>query len=186
MQLKMWLALGLVAGILHVAAPIILVSTAAATTAAVTLTVSNVALAAIGGAAALLGLAGLLAIKGGGRHRRQAIADDGFSANAVDILFSAAGALDQETNCGLRLVCELAATPEDQLASDEQLIMNLFGSQAPISNDKINNHATPFQLAVFLGRQSADVSACGNTYTKCQFNSHQIMEILRENGNGQL
>merc|ERR1711970_348296 len=182
----MWLAFGVVAGLLHVAAPIILVSSAAITTTALTLSVSNVAVAAVGGAAALLGLAGLLALKGDRRRRRAVIADDGFSANAVDILFSAAAALDRETNCGLRLVCELAGTPADQLANDEQIIMDLFGSQAPISHDQINDPASPFQLAVFLGSsQSTGGSACANTYNKCQFNSHQIMEILRENGNGQ-
>ncbi|CAL4109081.1 unnamed protein product, partial [Meganyctiphanes norvegica] len=195
MQLKMWLGFALVAALLEVVTPIILLSsTAAATTAtAVTLglTVSNPALAAVGAGAVLLGAAGLAGgliggLAGGRRRGRRAIvgvADDGFSVDAIDILFSTAGALDRETNCGLLLVCELAATPENQLAADEALLMTLFGDARPLSHDMINGPSTPFQLAAFLGRQSQSASACANTYSKCQYNSNQIMEIIRQNGN---
>jgi len=195
MQLKTWLAIALVATLVHVATPIILLTSAAATTAAVTtlgITVSSPALAAVGAGAVLLGAAGLVgaafgSLGGGRRHRgRRAVtgvADDGFSVDAIDILFSTAGALDRETNCGLRLVCELAATPENQLAADEALLMSLFGDARPLTHDQINGPSTPFQLAAFLGRQSQNVATCSNTYPKCQYNSNQIMEILRQNGN---
>ncbi|CAL4109075.1 unnamed protein product, partial [Meganyctiphanes norvegica] len=162
-------------------------STAAATTATVTLGVANLAVAAVGGAAALIGIAGLLAAKGGSRKRRAIVVpDNGFSSDALQILFSSAAALDSDTNCGLRLVCELAATPADQLAADERLIMSLFGAQELVSIDSVNGAIAPFQLSVFLGRQSQDASACSNTYSKCQYNSNQIMDILRKNGNGQI
>ncbi|CAL4109072.1 unnamed protein product, partial [Meganyctiphanes norvegica] len=107
MQLSKWLALALVAALLNVVTPILLVSTAAATTATVTLGVANLAVAAVGGAAALIGIAGLLAAKGGSRKRRAIVVpDNGFSSDALQILFSSAAALDSNTNCGLRLVCE--------------------------------------------------------------------------------
>ncbi|CAL4109078.1 unnamed protein product, partial [Meganyctiphanes norvegica] len=187
MQLSKWLALALVAALLNVVTPTILVSTAAATTATLTLGVANLAVAAVGGAAALIGIAGLLAAKGGSRKRRAIIVpDNGFSSDALQILFSSAIALDSDTNCGLRLVCELAATPADQLAADERLIMSLFGAQELVSIDSVNGAIAPFQLSVFLGRQSQDASACSNTYSKCQYNSNQIMDILRKNGNGQI
>lgn len=32
-----------------------------------------------------------------------------------------------QLGCGLRLVCELAATPDDSLLEDEKLILELFG-----------------------------------------------------------
>merc|ERR1711887_418499 len=197
MQLKKWLAITLVAALLQVATPIILLSsTAAATTATIAtlgITVSNPALAAVGAGAVLLGAAGLagaaigsLAGRRRGKRAIDGVADDGFSVDAVDILFATAGALDRETNCGLRLVCELAATPENELAADEALIMSLFGDQVPLSHDMINAASTPYQLAAFLGRQSQSAATCANTYPKCQYNSNQIMDILRQNGNGQL
>jgi len=197
MQLKTWLSIALVATLLQVATPIILLtSSAAATTAAVTtlgITVANPALAAVGAGAVLLGAAGLagaaIGSLAGGRRRHRGrraitgVADDGFSVDAIDILFSTAGALDRETNCGLRLVCELAATPENQLAADEALLMSLFGDARPLSHDQINGPSTPFQLAAFLGRQSQNVATCSNTYPRCQYNSNQIMDIIRQNGN---
>merc|ERR1739838_633542 len=185
MQLSKWLALALVAALLNVVTPIILVSSTAVTAATLTLTASNLAVAAVGGAAALIGIAGLLKIKGGSRRRRAIVPDNGFSSDAIEILFASATALDSETNCGLRLVCELAATPADQLAADEQLIMSLFGAQEPISTSDVNGAIAPFQLSVFLGQQSQDARTCSNTYSKCQLNSNQIMDILRKNGNGQ-
>ncbi|XP_042881133.1 uncharacterized protein LOC122258918 [Penaeus japonicus] len=193
MQLKRWLSVALVAGLLHAATPIILLSSsaAAATTTALTLgvTVSNPALAVVGGAAVLLGAAGLVAAKAAafrrGRRSATALADDGYSQNAVDVLFAAAGSLDRDSNCGLRLVCELSATPSDQLADDEALIMTLFGSPSIASHDQISSPATPFQLAAFLGRASKSAPVCAQTYAKCHYDSRQIMDILRQNGNGQ-
>jgi len=199
MQLKKWLAVALVAAMLNMAQTTITLATTAAgviTAATIglpglaTLTIANPALAAVGAGAVLLGAAGLIGgIHIANRGKREVIgvpADDGFSANAVDILFATAASIDRETNCGLRLVCELAATPENELAADEALIMSLFGDQVPLSHDMINAASTPFQLAAFLGRQSQSAATCANTYLKCQYNSHQTMEILRQNGNGQL
>lgn len=188
MQLKKWFAAALVAVLLDVVTPILLVTTSAtaATVTALTLgvTVNNAALAAVGGAAVLLGAAGL--IKASGRGKRSvpapAGADDGFSVNAIEILFASAASLDRDTNCGLRLICELAATPEDQLADDEALIMSLFEPTTRLTHDQINSPVTPFQLAAFLGHQSASAQACATTYQKCQYNSNQIIDILRQNG----
>jgi len=213
MQLKKWLTVALVAAVVHETTSIIVLGTAAA--AGTALTISAPALAAVGGGALLLGAAGLLggaigAAKarrrgrshyhhggyGGGygyRGRRsitesitgEVIADDGFSANAVDVLFATATAIDQDTNCGARLVCELSATPINQLAADESLLMSLFADQTPLYLDQVNDPSTPFQLAAFLGKNSQTTTACENTYTKCTLNAAQIMEILRQNGNGQ-
>jgi len=112
MQLKQWFTVALVAVVLDVATPIILfTSTATAATAtALTLTVANPALAALGGGVALVGLAALkgVIIGAGARRGKRAVAgvpDDGFSRDAVDILFAAAGALDRvqlRSQTGLR------------------------------------------------------------------------------------
>ncbi|CAL4113065.1 unnamed protein product, partial [Meganyctiphanes norvegica] len=200
----------LVAVIVHEATSIIILGTAAA--AGTAITISGGALAAAGGGALLLGAAGLLggaigfhkASRGGrsrsrGHHRggyggyrgRRSltgglIADDGFSVNAVDVLFATASAVDQETNCGAKLVCELSTRPVDQLADDEALLISLFADQTPLNLDQVNDPSTPFQLAAFLGKNSLSAAACENTYTKCKLNGSQIMEILRQNGNGQL
>jgi len=195
MQLKKWLAIALVAALLQVATPVILVSSTAATTAVslatLGISVSNPALAAVAAGGVLLGAAGLAgaavgALAGSRRRGKRAltgVADDGFSVDALDILFSTAGALDRETNCGLRLVCELAASPENQLAADEALLMSLFGDARPLSHDQINGPSTPFQLAAFLGKQSQSAATCATTYSNCQYNSNQIMDIIRQNGN---
>jgi len=210
MQLKKWLTVALVAVVVHETTSFIVLGTAAA--AGTALTISAPALAAVGGGALLLGAAGLLggaigAAKAGRRGRShyrhsgyggghgyrgrrsitgEVIADDGFSANAVDVLFATATAVDQETNCGARLVCELSATPVNQLAADESLLMSLFADQTPLYLDQVNDPSTPFQLAAFLGKNSLSTTACENTYTKCTLNAAQIMEILRQNGNGQV
>ncbi|XP_066976090.1 uncharacterized protein [Macrobrachium rosenbergii] len=182
MQLKKWFALALVAVSLEVAMPTILLTSAAATATALTITVSNAALAAVGGAAVLLGLAGLLKAAGRGRGRRSTTElTTSFTSDAVDILFAAAGSLDQESNCGLRLVCELAATPEGQLSADEMLILSLFGSDLQLQPDQTTSPVTPFQLAAFLGRQSGSVQACATAYSKCKHSAKEIMDILREN-----
>lgn len=195
MQLKRWLSVALVAGLLHAASPILLLSSsaAAATTTALTLgvSVSNPALAVVGGAAVLLGAAGLVAAKAAaaarrGRRSAPALADDGYSHNAVDVLFAAAGSLDHRSNCGLRLVCELSATPSDQLAEDEALLMALFGSPDVASHDHVSSPASPFQLAAFLGRASKSASVCAHTYAKCHYDAAHTMDILRRNAHGQL
>ncbi|XP_064120830.1 uncharacterized protein LOC135225436 [Macrobrachium nipponense] len=180
MQLKKWFGLALVAVLLEVAMPTILLTSTAATATALTITVSNAALAAVGGAAVLLGLAGLLKTAGRGRGRRSEPTTS-FTSDAVDILFAAAGSLDQESNCGLRLVCELAASPEGQLSADEMLILSLFGSELQLQPDQTTSPVTPFQLAAFLGRQSGNAQACATAYSKCKHNAKEIMDILRKN-----
>ncbi|XP_071527840.1 uncharacterized protein [Panulirus ornatus] len=194
MELKNWLAVVSVVALVDIATPIFLVSSSATTAAAATagtlgLTISNPALAAVGGAAVLLAVAGVAtSAVFRGRGKRAAVErvnDDGISSNAIDILFAAAGSLDHQTNCGLRLVCELAATPVDQLADDEALIMSLFGRESILNHDHINSPITPFQLAVFLGQQSGSATTCANTYRRCPYTSRQVMDILGYNGAGQ-
>ncbi|XP_045584033.2 uncharacterized protein [Procambarus clarkii] len=113
------------------------------------------------------------------------VAED-FSVNAIDILFSAAETLDTKTNCGLRVVCELAATPVQQLAPDEALLMSLFGDHPGLVPDQINSPVMPFQLAAFLGNQSGSTAACASAYHKCHFNSTQIMNMIRQSDPHQL
>lgn len=190
MQLKRWLSVALAAGLLHAASPILVLSSsaAAATTTALTLGVgvANPALALVGGAAVLLGAAGLVAAKAKaasrrGRRAAPALAHDAYAQNALHVLFAAAGSLDQRSNCGLRLVCELSATPEAQLAADEALIMALFGSPALAAHDRASGPASPFQLAAFLGRASESASACARTYAKCPYDAAHTMDVLRQN-----
>ncbi|KAK8733534.1 hypothetical protein OTU49_006342, partial [Cherax quadricarinatus] len=118
------------------------------------------------------------------RGKRQVtyVPDNVLSDNDVDTLFSAARTLDSQTNCGLRVVCELAATPESQLAADEALILSLFGRRLSLVHDQINSPVTPFQLAYFLGKQSSSAEACANTYKKCHHNSTEILDMIREQG----
>nr|XP_045584034.1 uncharacterized protein LOC123746528 [Procambarus clarkii] len=116
------------------------------------------------------------------RRTREApsVVEDDVSTNTLNILFSAAETLDNKTNCGLRVVCELAATPVQQLAPDEALLMSLFGDHPGLVPDQINSPVMPFQLAAFLGNQSGSTAACASAYHKCHFNSTQIMNMIRQ------
>ncbi|KAG7173353.1 uncharacterized protein LOC121860644 [Homarus americanus] len=187
MQLKKWLTGAVLVVLLDLVTPFILT-----TAVTVGVTIANPTLALIGGTGLLLGAAGLATVKKAKvltpkfHHRfvRQAIQlpDESFSTSALEALFAVAESLDQETNCGQRLVCELAATPEAQLAPDEDLLISFIEDQSSLNHNQLNSPATTFQRAFFLGRQTGSVEDCANTYQKCPFSSNQTMEIIRSVG----
>ncbi|XP_076069229.1 uncharacterized protein LOC143041286 [Oratosquilla oratoria] len=82
----------------------------------------------------------------------------------VDVFFTLAANSDP-LGCGFRLVCELEATTDDQLTSEEQLVLSLFGSG--------------FQYAAFVGSRTANASDCASIFDRCPFDRKQIMDAFR-------
>ena len=107
------------------------------------------------------------------RRYRRAIAP---ISRAQEMLLRDAYAYDQEKPCGLRLVCELATKGADQLEQDEMLIMSLL--QQPHS---VRSMVVPYEEAAYLGHTSTSATVCAQTYQRCEYNSFQIMQSLRQN-----
>lgn len=134
MQLSIITIVAVVA-LLPLAHAVILVAsgtTAATTATTIGLTVGTggtAAAAAVAvGAAAVAGaliLGGLAARSAAGRHKRST-ASVCLPTNNPDLFLTLAANSDQ-LGCGLRLVCELEATPDEDLTHEERLILNLFG-----------------------------------------------------------
>lgn len=118
-----------VVALLPLAHSVILVSSGAAATSSVGITLSSTGAAA---AAGTLGAAALVAgalVLGGlalaSRHKRD-VSSHCLPAANPNLFLDLAVHVDQ-AGCGLRLVCELEATPDEALSADELLILNLFG-----------------------------------------------------------
>lgn len=117
--------------LLPLAHAVILISSAtAATTSSVGITIGSSSAAAA--AAATLGASALVAgalVVGGlalaSRHKRD-VSSYCLPSTKPDLFLDLAARADQ-AGCGLRLVCELEATPDEALSRDEQLILSLFG-----------------------------------------------------------
>lgn len=80
-----------------------------------------------------------------------------------------------QLGCGMRLVCELAATPSAELQEDERLLLTLFG-QGTKTEKKSGKFS--YTYAEALGR-SGNVDACLKTYSSCPYPSNQIMAAIR-------
>lgn len=79
--------------------------------------------------------------------------------------------------CGMRLVCELSATPAQALQDDERLLLQLFGQG---SRKEKSNKVGKFSYiyAENLGR-TGNYDACVRTYPSCPYASSQIMTAIR-------
>lgn len=121
--------------LLPLAHAVILIGSAAtaATTSSVGITIGTIgSSSAAAAAAATLGASALVAgalVVGGlalaSRHKRD-VSSYCLPSTKPDLFLDLAARADQ-AGCGLRLVCELEATPDEALSRDEQLILSLFG-----------------------------------------------------------
>lgn len=106
--------------------------TAAATSTTIGLTLGSTggaaAAATLGAAALVVGalVVGGVVLAGAGNHFKRDVSGYCLPAASPDLFLDLAARADQ-AGCGLRLVCELEATPDEALTRDELLILNLFG-----------------------------------------------------------
>jgi len=162
---------------------IILIESAAASTATtlgITLGTGGAGAAAVAaGAVAVAGalvLGGLLAATGTSRGKRD-INSQCLPTNNPELFITLAANTDR-FGCGLRLVCELEATPDEQLGTDEKLILSMFGRQvkpATFSQLSAANPKSGFQNAAFIGKNAKNVSECAEAFDQCPFDRATIM-----------
>ena len=91
-------------------------------------TASGTSAGPLGAAVVVVGalLLGGLVLAGAGSRIKRDVSSYCLPTSSPDLLLELAASADQ-LGCGLRLVCELEATPDDALSTDELLILNLFG-----------------------------------------------------------
>ncbi|XP_050702996.1 uncharacterized protein LOC126988686 [Eriocheir sinensis] len=79
-------------------------------------------------------------------------------------------------DCGRRFVCELEATPDENLAQEERLIRNLFGQDSVA----VNSSAAEFYAEA--GRLGAveGMDACAATFSRCPFDRKTIFLEFKE------
>ncbi|CAG7717284.1 unnamed protein product [Allacma fusca] len=86
-----------------------------------------------------------------------------------------------QLGCGLRLVCELSATPEGSLSEDEKLILELFGRDEKAPNPtKSSRGKLSYSYAALLGGSAKSGETCSKVYGRCPYTGHQIMQSLRD------
>lgn len=106
--------------------------TAAATSSTIGITLgttgSAAAAASLGAAALVVGalVVGGVIFAGAHNHFKRDVSSYCLPTANPDLFLDLAARAD-ETGCGMRLVCELEATPDEALSRDELLILNLFG-----------------------------------------------------------
>ncbi|CAG7729672.1 unnamed protein product [Allacma fusca] len=87
-----------------------------------------------------------------------------------------------ELGCGLRLVCELSAVPQDSLQEDEKIILALFGGEEKLPDPyRATRGKLSYAYATLLGKAANDPQVCQKVYGKCPHQGEQIMEVLRAN-----
>merc|ERR1711942_145264 len=159
---------------------ILLVSSTGALTLG-TLTVSGVSGAGLlaGGAAVgalLLGKAALLAAA---NSRKRETADCLPFKNSE--LYFQLAANGDFLGCGRRFVCELEATPKENLSNEEQLLLGLFGSSASAVNGTARG---VFVEAGAIGINEGLVG-CARAFESCPFDRKTIFLAFRESQNSQ-
>jgi len=82
--------------------------------------------------------------------------------------------------CGLRLVCELSSTPEELLADDEKLILELFGRDSAPNAGKASKGKLSYSYAAILGANAKDSTVCGHVYGMCPYGGQEVMQTLRK------
>lgn len=104
----------------------------------------------------------VLALKAKRRGKRQAAECVSFDNPEMYFALAANGDF---LDCGRRFVCELEATPEENLASEELLIRNLFGRGFISTDASAGNY---YAEAAAIGATSG-VDACVDTFSKCPY-----------------
>lgn len=114
-----------------------------------------------------------------GRRRRDVSQMDEYEEAVVEVKDTSADDIVSydQLACGMRLVCELSATPNQALHDDEKLLLQLFGQGSrKEKSSKVGKYS--YVYAESLGR-SGDYEACVRTYPSCPYASSQIMTAIR-------
>ncbi|XP_063588179.1 uncharacterized protein LOC134765444 [Penaeus indicus] len=181
-------------GLLQLANSILLLDTTGTLTAAslssigvgVGVSASTAAAAtALAGVGALAAAGVILAAKASSSNGKRS-ASGCFPVNNPDLFITLAANSDK-LGCGMRLVCELEATPDEALSHEERLILGLFGrSPAPVNFDQLNTPKAGFQYAAFVGAKAASVAECASTFNQCPFDRATMIEAFQKSGTNAL
>merc|ERR1739844_230506 len=143
-----------------------------ASVASATLIVAGTTTVAVGGGtvAVLLG-AKLLALKGVliGRALGKR------SSETLEEIFLEASRKDQY-DCAKLLICELSATPAQQLKADEIVISSAFGQMDAVG---VTAPSVEFDLASLIGRMAGS-QQCKTIYSRCAVTPQAMMEGIRK------
>nr|XP_027223891.1 uncharacterized protein LOC113816066 [Penaeus vannamei] len=181
-------------GLLHLANSILLLDATGTLTAASLSTIgvgvgvsttTAAAATALAGVGALAAAGVILAAKASSSNGKRS-ANSCFPVNNPDLFITLAANSDK-LGCGMRLVCELEATPDEALSHEERLILGLFGrSPAPVNFDQLNTPKAGFQYAAFVGAKAASVAECASTFNQCPFDRATMIEAFQRSGTNAL
>ncbi|XP_064100922.1 uncharacterized protein LOC135211519 [Macrobrachium nipponense] len=161
---------------------------ASATTAGVALGAATASAAA--GAIGVVAVAGALIVSGviaaaavANRRGKRDTAGAGAEPTCLPMnnpdLFIALAASSDTIGCGMRLVCELEATPDELLSREEHLILGLFGRQIkPAPFSELMSPKAGFQYAAFVGANAKNVSECASVFDLCPYDRRAMMELF--------
>ncbi|XP_047497165.1 uncharacterized protein LOC125044517 [Penaeus chinensis] len=170
-----------VVALLPFAEAILLLETSAAT--AATATTYGLTIGSGGAAAAAVAVAGALVLGGialvaATNRGKRDVGAQCLPSNNPDLFITLAANSDR-FGCGLRLVCELEATPDEQLNQDEKLILSLFGRHVkPATFSQLGTPKSGFLYAAFVGSTAKNVSECAEVFDQCVFDRETIMKAF--------
>ncbi|KAF2359414.1 Protein of unknown function DM4/12 [Trinorchestia longiramus] len=79
------------------------------------------------------------------------------------------------TGCGLKMVCQLAALDEDELAEEELAVMNLVQFVPPGESRLPTSGADDYHTALSMGRTGGN---CTHVYASCPIDGIRIMDTV--------
>ncbi|XP_042862947.1 uncharacterized protein LOC122247609 [Penaeus japonicus] len=177
-------------GLLHLANSILVLETTGTLTAASLSTLglgvgvsttTAAAATALAGVGALAAAGVILAAKAASSNGKRSV-NSCFPVNNADLFITLAANSDK-LGCGMRLVCELEATPDEALSHEERLILGIFGrSPAPVNFDQLNTPKAGFQYAAFVGAKASSISECAATFNQCPFDRATMIEAFQKSG----
>ncbi|XP_050714932.1 uncharacterized protein LOC126997728 [Eriocheir sinensis] len=182
MKFPIILTMGLIA-LLPAAQTILLLETgsAVATSSTIGITLGSTgggaAAATLGTAALVVGalVVGGVVLAGAGNRFKRDVSNYCVPAGNPDLFVDLAARADQ-AGCGLKLVCELEATPDEALSRDELLILNLIGRHVkPPTFSQMKNGRASFQYAALVGERAEGLTECSQVFDQCPFDRAAIM-----------
>ncbi|XP_066939819.1 uncharacterized protein [Macrobrachium rosenbergii] len=161
---------------------------------AVTLTTGTLGVGVTSSAAAAAALAGVGALAAAGVIVAARAASGNGKRSAPTCLpvnnpelFITLAANSDKLGCGMRLVCELEATPDEALTQDERLILALFGrAPLPVNFEELNTPKAGFQYAAFVGSKAGSPSECASVFNACPFDRATMIEAFHRSGTNAL
>merc|ERR1712121_220890 len=131
----------------------------------------------------LLGASALIKAKliaGGALRAKRSTANANY-IDAISSMVDVQAALDEQTSCGSKIVCELSArwNAGEDLPEEEKLILALFGSEQGTLRYIKSKSKEIYHTAFLLG-QDGGVEQCVATFDRCPVSSHDIFDQLRQ------